>query len=238
MGRISDSDRTAHSAAPRDTSQMERIAVNGSEPHRPPTDTTHRQREHLRQQVAREATLRRRRSALETVHCLFQLIQQRDPATARHLQRVSALTAVVARHLDCTTAHAARVAQAALLHDLGKAVLPDAILSKPAALTPEEWRVVQRHPTLGAAILEETAAPLLILAQQIALTHHERWDGSGYPQGLHADAIPLAGRIVALADVYEALRAPRPYKPALDHAAVCEILLLGDGRTAPSHFDP
>ncbi|MDB5044318.1 MAG: hypothetical protein JWQ08_368 [Deinococcus sp.] len=123
---------------------------------------------------------------------------------------------------------------AARLHDIGKIALPDAILLKPGRLTPAEFEIVKTHTFIGAEILEGAQHSFLLLAAVAARTHHERWDGGGYPAGLRAEAIPLAGRIVSVVDVYDALRAVRPYKEAWTEADALKYLRDGAG----SQFDP
>jgi putative two-component system response regulator len=124
------------------------------------------------------------------------------------------------------------------MHDVGKIGIPDRILLKTGSLTPNEWEIMKTHATIGGSILARNSSPYLQMGEQIALAHHEKWDGGGYPFGLKGDAIPLAARIMQLADIYDALRSKRPYKNAFDHAKSVEMILKGDGRTDPSHFDP
>ena len=130
------------------------------------------------------------------------------------------------------------MATASALHDIGKIAIPDAILRKRGPLNVVERAIVETHTTIGASILAGSPSPQVQLASEIAASHHENWDGTGYPARLSGEDIPLSGRIVRLADQYDALRSERVYKSAFSHEKSVSIILEGDDRTAPSHFDP
>lgn len=162
-----------------------------------------------------------RREALEQ---LARAAEFRDDETGQHTRRVGVLSAGLARELGWEPERVEVMRGAAPLHDVGKIGIPDAILLKPGPLTPGEYQVMQTHTTIGAAILSAGQSPVFVLAREIALTHHERWDGAGYPAGLAAGAIPESGRIVCVADVYDALTTTRPYKQAIrSEEALAEI---------------
>lgn len=171
---------------------------------------------------------------LETLARLALAAEYRDDHSHEHTERVARTAALLAERLGLPQVEVQRLRQAAPLHDIGKLAVSDAILLKPGRLTTDELEQVRRHPRAGAAILSGSSYDVLRLAEEIALTHHEWWDGSGYPAGLRGDAIPLSGRLVAVADVFDALAHDRPYKRAWPlAAAAAEISLLG-GR----QFDP
>ena len=158
----------------------------------------------------------------------------RDDRTGQHTRRVGDLSVTIAQHLGLPDSEIELIRLAAPLHDLGKIAIPDAILGKPGKLTVEEFDQMKTHTTIGAQMLAGSAFALLEMAEQIALTHHEKWDGSGYPSGLAGESIPIVGRIVAVADVFDALTHSRPYKPAWSIPdAVAEIT-----SQAGRHFDP
>jgi len=124
------------------------------------------------------------------------------------------------------------------MHDIGKMGILDHVLLKPGSLTPDEWAIMKEHASMGAEILGKSKSPYLKMGAEIALHHHERWDGGGYPQGKRGEEIPLAARIMSICDVYDALRSKRPYKLAYDHSKTMDIIRRGDGRVEPEHFDP
>ena len=171
---------------------------------------------------------------LEMLQRLARASEYRDDSTGEHTQRVGRTSALVARRLDMPEEDVTIIQHAAALHDIGKIAIPDQILLKPGRLTENEFELMKTHVDAGAEMLAHSRSPLLQVAERIALTHHEWWDGSGYPAGLRGDEIPLAGRIVAIADVFDAITHDRPYKRALPlEMAVDEVRSLR-GR----HFDP
>lgn len=171
------------------------------------------------------------REALERLAVSAEL---REDALGRHAYRVGKLTGLLANALGYGRKFCDEIELAARLHDIGKLGIPDGLLMKPGKLTDAEFTVMQRHTTIGAQILQQCSHPAFRLAEQIALHHHERWDGTGYPRGLKGDNIPEVARISALADVYDALTHARAYKHAWTHAeAVLEI-----ERTSGTHFEP
>jgi putative two-component system response regulator len=157
---------------------------------------------------------------LEDLARLALAAECRDANTHEHTERVATLAESIARELGMSAQLLSTLRLAAPLHDIGKLGIPDQILLKPGALTENEQTVMKTHTTIGAHILGESEYPVLSMAREIALTHHERWDGAGYPAGLRASAIPIAGRVVAVADVFDAITHKRPYKGALpaEHA--------------------
>jgi putative two-component system response regulator len=188
---------------------------------------------------------------LATIFAMVKLAESRDDETGTHIWRVREYCLALANTLRSDAPYASVLTEpfirnlynAAPLHDIGKVGIADAILLKPERHTPEEFEIMKTHTTIGARTLRGVGEKypkncFLAMGEEIAHAHHERFDGSGYPRGLAGDAIPLAAHIMAVADVYDALRTPRRYKPALDHPASVDIILKGDGRTKPSHFDP
>lgn len=184
---------------------------------------------------------------MATIYSLVKLLESRDEKTGFHVERVAALCQLLANKLKklpkyqktLSKTYIESLVRSSSLHDIGKVAIPDRILLKPGKLTPEEFEIMKTHTTLGADTLAEVSRKypgntFLKLGIQISRSHHEHWDGSGYPDGMRGNDIPLCARIVALADVYEALRSERPYKKAYSHEQSLVILKQGRG----SHFDP
>jgi putative two-component system response regulator len=192
-----------------------------------------RQNETLEERV-RARTLELEEARVEMLERLTQAAEFRDDDTGQHARRVGDLSARTATALGLDEEQVELIRRAAPLHDMGKIAIPDAILLKPGRLTPDEFEVMKTHTTIGARMLAGGRTALMRLAEEIALAHHERWDGSGYPSRLAGPAIPLAARIVAVADFYDALAHDRPYRSAWPEA----LILAEIERQSGKHFDP
>ncbi len=175
-----------------------------------------------------------KKTRLQIIQRLGRAAEYRDNETGLHILRMSHFSQVIALAYGLSPKRAEDLLHAAPMHDIGKIGIRDDILLKPGKLTDEEFREMQRHPLIGAEILGDADSHLLKLAQQVALYHHEKWDGSGYPHGLQGEAIPLEARIVALCDVFDALTSTRPYKSAWSIEDTMAHLQAQKGR----HFDP
>jgi putative two-component system response regulator len=186
------------------------------------------------QDLVRERTRELEESRLEMLHRLARAVEYRDDETGDHTRRVGEMSARIAVALGLSSEDIELVRLAAPLHDAGKIGIPDTILRKPGALTPDEYALIKTHAEIGGRLLADGRSRLIQISEQIARSHHERWDGSGYPDGLRGEAIPLVGRIVAVADVFDALTHARPYKPAWPIDRAIETIRADSGRL----FDP
>jgi putative two-component system response regulator len=186
-----------------------------------------------------ETLVARRTSELEQAHVemltrLARVSEHRDDQLGEHVWRVATVSAMLARELDLPSSYADLLLRAARLHDIGKIAIPDGLLMKPATLSPEEFEIIKKHTTIGAQLLAGSNSPLMQMAELIALTHHERWDGQGYPRGLSGHEIPLEGRIVAVADTFDTITHERPYR----RAESAEKALQEIQRYRGTQFDP
>lgn len=170
----------------------------------------------------------------DTVRRLGVASEYKDEDTGEHISRVGAYARILARGIGMASDEADTLREASALHDVGKIGIPDAILLKPGKLDADEWTIMKTHTTIGAKILAGSKSHLLQLGEKLAMTHHEKWDGSGYPNGISGDDIPIEGRICAVADFFDAVSSDRPYRSAMPQAKVLELLREGSG----AHFDP
>ncbi|WP_420468296.1 HD-GYP domain-containing protein [Panacagrimonas sp.] len=191
------------------------------------------QQRELERQV-RERTSELERTRLAVVRCLGKAAEFKDDDTGLHVIRMSHYSRLLGLAAGMSASDAELLLHAAPMHDVGKIGVPDHILKKPGRLTPEEWELMKQHVEFGGQILGQTDSALLDMARTVAMSHHEKWDGSGYPLGLKGEQIPLVGRIAALADVFDALTSIRPYKRAWSVEEALEHIRRDRGK----HFDP
>lgn len=193
-----------------------------------------REQNRILEEKVRERTQQLRETQLEIVRRLGRAAEYRDNVTGMHVIRMSHYCAELARAIGWDEESCEMLLHASPMHDIGKIGIPDRILLKEGKLTAEEWEVMKSHAAIGAELLSGSSSPLMQMAMEIALSHHEKWDGSGYPRGLKGEDIPIVGRIVALCDVFDALTTERPYKQAWPVEAVVAELERQSGK----HFDP
>jgi putative two-component system response regulator len=175
-----------------------------------------------------------RNTRLQVVQRLGKAAEYRDEETGNHILRMSHISTLLARSVGWSEAACELMLNASPMHDIGKIGIPDAILLKPGKFEPHEWEIMKTHAIIGGRLLDGDDSDLMCMAREIAISHHEKWDGSGYPNGIAGEAIPQAGRIAALADVFDALTSARPYKKAWSIEDAVNLIKENRGK----HFDP
>jgi len=170
----------------------------------------------------------------DTIHRLVLAVEYKDKFTGSHIMRMSRYSALLAKKIGLPIQDVLNIFYAAPMHDVGKIGIPDTIISKPSKLTSDEFDIIKKHTVIGAEILDNSKSNILMIARQIALSHHEKWNGGGYPHGLNKDAIPLSARIVALADTFDVLISKRSYKEPFPVSIALEIIKSAREK----HFDP